>query len=142
MLSAKATVLTKAITSASKALGEDLNGWTFINFPHVNIASLRFINYAFLAISWARIVLANRAAGAPQINKAFRRVDLECGGRVVEIGAQHGARSAQQLAHMKIAQRDGRLIEMYLFVALVYFVMCFGLSLLVKELQKKVAIIR
>ena len=45
-------------------------------------------------------------------------------------------------AASKIAQRDGRLIEMYLFVALVYFVMCFGLSLLVKELQKKVAIIR
>ena len=45
-------------------------------------------------------------------------------------------------AASKVAQRDGRLIEMYLFVAVVYFVMCFGLSLLVKELQKKVAIIR
>jgi glutamate/aspartate transport system permease protein len=45
-------------------------------------------------------------------------------------------------AASKIAQRDGRLIEMYLFVAVVYFVMCFGLSLLVKQLQKKVAIIR
>jgi glutamate/aspartate transport system permease protein len=45
-------------------------------------------------------------------------------------------------AASKVAQRDGRLIEMYLFVAVVYFVMCFGLSLLVKQLQKKVAIIR
>ena len=45
-------------------------------------------------------------------------------------------------AASKVAQRDGRLIEMYLFVAIVYFVMCFGLSLLVKQLQKKVAIIR
>lgn len=45
-------------------------------------------------------------------------------------------------AASKIAQRDGRLIEMYLFVAVVYFVMCFGLSLLVKQLQKRVAIIR
>jgi glutamate/aspartate transport system permease protein len=45
-------------------------------------------------------------------------------------------------AASKIAQRDGRLIEMYLFVAVVYFVMCFGLSTLVKQLQKKVAIIR
>lgn len=45
-------------------------------------------------------------------------------------------------AASKIAQRDGRLIEMYLFVAVVYFVMCFGLSLLVKKLQQKVAIIR
>lgn len=45
-------------------------------------------------------------------------------------------------AASKVAQRDGRLIEMYLFVAVVYFAMCFGLSLLVKELQKKVAIIR
>ncbi|MDO8702661.1 MAG: ABC transporter permease subunit [Undibacterium sp.] len=42
----------------------------------------------------------------------------------------------------KIAQRDGRLVEMYSFVAVVYFIMCFGLSSLVKKLQKKVAIIR
>lgn len=45
-------------------------------------------------------------------------------------------------AASKVAQRDGRLVEMYLFVALVYFVLCFGLSLLVKRLQRKVAIIR
>jgi glutamate/aspartate transport system permease protein len=45
-------------------------------------------------------------------------------------------------AASKVAQRDGRLVEMYLFVALVYFVMSFGLSLLVKQLQKKVAIAR
>lgn len=45
-------------------------------------------------------------------------------------------------AASKVAQRDGRLVEMYLFVALVYFVLCFGLSLLVKRLQQKVAIIR
>src|SRR5690606_15991924 len=31
-------------------------------------------------------------------------------------------------AASKVAQRDGRMVEMYLFVALVYFVMCFGLS--------------
>jgi glutamate/aspartate transport system permease protein len=45
-------------------------------------------------------------------------------------------------AASKVAQRDGRLIEMYLFVALVYFVLCYGLSSLVKKLQNKVAIIR
>lgn len=45
-------------------------------------------------------------------------------------------------AASKVAQRDGRLVEMYLFVALVYFVLCFGLSLLVKRLQQRVAIIR
>lgn len=45
-------------------------------------------------------------------------------------------------AASKVAQRDGRLVEMYLFVALVYFVLCFALSLLVKRLQRKVAIIR
>ena len=45
-------------------------------------------------------------------------------------------------AASKVAQRDGRLVEMYLFVAVVYFVLCFGLSLLVKKLQKRVAIIR
>jgi len=45
-------------------------------------------------------------------------------------------------AASKVAQRDGRLVEMYLFVALVYFIMCFGLSLLVKQLSKRVAVIR
>lgn len=45
-------------------------------------------------------------------------------------------------AASKVAQRDGRLVEMYLFVAVVYFILCFGLSLLVKRLQQKVAIIR
>ena len=45
-------------------------------------------------------------------------------------------------AASKVAQRDGRLVEMYLFVALVYFIICYGLSLLVKRLQNKIAIVR
>ncbi|MGB6053995.1 MAG: amino acid ABC transporter permease [Burkholderiaceae bacterium] len=45
-------------------------------------------------------------------------------------------------AASKIAQRDGRLVEMYLFVAVVYFVICYALSQLVKRLQQRVAIIR
>ena len=45
-------------------------------------------------------------------------------------------------AASKVAGRDGRLVEMYLFAALVYFVICFAGSLLVKQLQKKVAIVR
>jgi glutamate/aspartate transport system permease protein len=45
-------------------------------------------------------------------------------------------------AASKIAQRDSKLVEMYLFVALVYFVICFSLSTLVKHLQKKIAVIR
>ncbi|MDY7539234.1 amino acid ABC transporter permease [Undibacterium sp. RTI2.1] len=45
-------------------------------------------------------------------------------------------------AASKIAQRDGRLVEMYSFVAVVYFALCFALSALVKKLQEKVAIIR
>jgi glutamate/aspartate transport system permease protein len=45
-------------------------------------------------------------------------------------------------AASKIAQRDGRLIEMYLFVAVVYFVLCYTLSYGVKLLQKKIAVIR
>jgi glutamate/aspartate transport system permease protein len=45
-------------------------------------------------------------------------------------------------AASKIAQRDGRLIEMYLFVAIVYFVLCYTLSYGVKRLQKKIAVIR
>ena len=45
-------------------------------------------------------------------------------------------------AAAKIAQRDGRLVEMYLFVAVVYFIISFSLSLLVKQLQQRLAIIR
>ena len=35
-----------------------------------------------------------------------------------------------------------RPIEMYLFVALIYFLICFSLSQLVKQLQKRYAIVR
>src|SRR5205823_834859 len=45
-------------------------------------------------------------------------------------------------AASKIAQRDGRLVEMYLFAALVYFIVSFTLSYVVKLLQQKIAIIR
>ena len=45
-------------------------------------------------------------------------------------------------AASKIAQRDGRLTEMYIFAAVVYFVICFTASRLVRRLQAKVAIIR
>ena len=45
-------------------------------------------------------------------------------------------------AASKVAQRDGRLIEMYLFAALVYFVISFAASRLVRALQAKTAIIR
>lgn len=45
-------------------------------------------------------------------------------------------------AAAKVAQRDGRLVEMYLFAAVVYFLISFSLSLLVKRLQERVAIVR
>lgn len=45
-------------------------------------------------------------------------------------------------AASKIAQRDGRLVEMYVFVALVYFILCSALSRLVRRLQQRVAIAR
>ncbi len=45
-------------------------------------------------------------------------------------------------AASKVANRDYRLVEMYSFVAVVYFVISFGLSLLVKRLQAKIAVIR
>ena len=45
-------------------------------------------------------------------------------------------------AASKVAQRDGRLVEMYAFVALVYFILCLGLSALVRRLHQRVAIIR
>jgi glutamate/aspartate transport system permease protein len=45
-------------------------------------------------------------------------------------------------AASKVAQRDGRLVEMYLFAALVYFVISFLASQLVRRLQSRTAIIR
>jgi len=45
-------------------------------------------------------------------------------------------------AASKIANRDYRLVEMYTFAAVVYFVISFSLSLLVKRLQSKIAVIR
>lgn len=37
----------------------------------------------------------------------------------------------------KVAQRDGRLVEMYLFAAVVYFVLCYSASHVVKLLQAR-----
>ena len=45
-------------------------------------------------------------------------------------------------AAAKIANRDYRLVEMYTFAAVVYFVVSYGLSALVKGLQERIAIVR
>ena len=45
-------------------------------------------------------------------------------------------------AAAKVANRDYRLVEMYSFVAVVYFVISYSLSLVVKRLQDRIAIIR
>jgi glutamate/aspartate transport system permease protein len=45
-------------------------------------------------------------------------------------------------AASKIGQRDGRLVELYLFVAVVYFVICFTASRLVKLLEKRTRVLR
>ncbi|KFL27321.1 amino acid ABC transporter permease [Paradevosia shaoguanensis] len=45
-------------------------------------------------------------------------------------------------AASKIAQRDFRIVEMYLFAALVYFVISFAASQLVRALRKRIAIVR
>jgi len=45
-------------------------------------------------------------------------------------------------AAAKIANRDYRLVEMYTFVAVVYFIISFSLSYLVKVLQARIAVIR
>jgi len=44
-------------------------------------------------------------------------------------------------AATKIAQRDSRVVEMYLFVAVVYFILCYALSYMAKRLQQKIAIV-
>jgi len=43
-------------------------------------------------------------------------------------------------AASKVAQRDGRLVEMYLFVAVVYFIISYFLSHQVKRLQTRLAV--
>ena len=45
-------------------------------------------------------------------------------------------------AASKVANRDYRLVEMYTFVAVVYFIMSYGLSMMVKNLQQRIAIHR
>ncbi len=45
-------------------------------------------------------------------------------------------------AATNIAQRDGRLVEMYVFAALVYFLISYALSRLVKRLQARTALAR
>jgi glutamate/aspartate transport system permease protein len=45
-------------------------------------------------------------------------------------------------AAAKVANRDYRLVEMYTFVAVVYFIASYSLSLLVKRLQDRIAVIR
>lgn len=45
-------------------------------------------------------------------------------------------------AASKVAQRDGRLVEMYIFAALIYFLVSFSLSLLVKHLHARISVPR
>jgi glutamate/aspartate transport system permease protein len=45
-------------------------------------------------------------------------------------------------AASKVAQRDGRLVEMYLFAAAVYFIICFAASRIVRRIQQRTAIVR
>ena len=45
-------------------------------------------------------------------------------------------------AASKVAERDGRLVEMYLFAAVVYFIISLAASQTVRRLQQRIAIIR
>ncbi len=45
-------------------------------------------------------------------------------------------------AAAKVANRDYRLVEMYVFVAIVYFIISYSLSTLVRHLQDRIAVIR
>src|SRR5499426_1278154 len=45
-------------------------------------------------------------------------------------------------AAVKVANRDYRLVEMYTFVAVIYFIISYSLSMLVKRLQDRIAIVR
>ena len=56
---------------------------------------------------------------------------------VYAIGAKDLLKAAEVSGH-----NYNRPVEMYLFVALIYFAICFSLSMLVRRLNKKIAIIR
>ena len=45
-------------------------------------------------------------------------------------------------AAAKVANRDHRLVEMYTFAALIYFIICFAASMYVRRLQARISIIR
>ena len=45
-------------------------------------------------------------------------------------------------AASKAGQLSGRIVELYVFVAFVFFIICFGASWAVKKLQAKYAIVR
>jgi glutamate/aspartate transport system permease protein len=45
-------------------------------------------------------------------------------------------------AAAKVANRDYRLVEMYTFVAVVYFIISYTMSMLVRRLQNRIAIVR
>ena len=45
-------------------------------------------------------------------------------------------------AASKVAQRDGRLVEMYLFAAAIYFVISCAASFGVRQLQSRIAVMR
>ena len=45
-------------------------------------------------------------------------------------------------AASKVAQRDGRLVEMYVFAAVIYFLVCYAASQGVRRLGGRIAIIR
>ena len=59
----------------------------------------------------------------------------------LDVLARNGRRVTLEV-NTRLVKRDGRLVEMYTFVAVVYFVICFFGSLLVKRLQQKIAIVR
>jgi glutamate/aspartate transport system permease protein len=44
-------------------------------------------------------------------------------------------------AASKVAQRDGRLVEMYLFAAVVYFLISFVASLGIRRLQTRISFV-
>lgn len=56
---------------------------------------------------------------------------------VYAIGAKDLLRAAEITG-----QNYNRTVEMYVFVSLIYFTICFSLSMLVKHLQKRIAIVR
>ena len=92
--------------------------------------------YALLAVLSAQLI-TEQVTGLTKIIQGRRTPSYRLNATQAPFDAKDLLKAAE------IAGKNyNRPIEMYIFVAIIYFVICFTLSQTVKRLQKRVAIIR